>query len=192
MEDGAVVQSRNSIFAGNKSSNTNCPSCIDDISGYFESFGHNIVLGGSGWTRIGNNTTDLIGVDPLLGPLQDNGGPTWTHALLAGSPAIDAGDPAGAPSEDQRGVPRPQGPGVDIGAFEYQYPPPAFSRIEIQSRSNLTLRAFALPSTSYTLQASEDLLFWNNIATLTTSSNGMLQFTDPIVRSKRFYRLRSL
>ena len=39
-------------------------------------------------------TGNIVGVDPMLGPLQDNGGPTWTHALLPGSPAIDAGDPA--------------------------------------------------------------------------------------------------
>ena len=58
--------------------------------------------------------------DPQLGPLQDNGGPTWTLAPAAGSPAIDA-IPApgnGAPASDQRGVARPYGAGVDIGAVE--------------------------------------------------------------------------
>jgi hypothetical protein len=68
----------------------------------------------------------------MLGPLQDNGGPTETHALLPGSPAIDAippaectydddGDPGTPPvplATDQRGVARPQGAGCDIGAFE--------------------------------------------------------------------------
>lgn len=63
---------------------------------------------------------DLPGVNPLLGPLADNGGPTDTHALLAGSPAIDAGDNATCLSTDQRGVARPQGPACDIGAFEAQ------------------------------------------------------------------------
>jgi CSLREA domain-containing protein len=67
---------------------------------------------------------DLQGVDPMLGPLADNGGPTQTHALLVGSPAIDAGDPNGCPGTDQRGVARPQGAGCDIGAYEYQPPPP--------------------------------------------------------------------
>jgi len=63
---------------------------------------------------------DLPGVDPLLGPLADNGGLTQTHALLAGSPAIDANNikcPP-SPSHDQRFVTRPQGPACDIGAFE--------------------------------------------------------------------------
>ena len=50
--------------------------------------------------------------------LQDNGGPTKTHALLEGSPAIGAGDQEAAPDKDQRGVSRPQGNGSDIGAYE--------------------------------------------------------------------------
>jgi CSLREA domain-containing protein len=66
--------------------------------------------------------TDLVGVDPLLGPLADNGGRTWTHALLPGSPAIDAITEMAACTveTDQRGVPRPQGAGCDIGAFELE------------------------------------------------------------------------
>ena len=65
-----------------------------------------------------NATGDLTNTNPLLGPLQDNGGPTPTHALLPGSPAINAGTNRGCPPTDQRGVPRPQGPLCDIGAFE--------------------------------------------------------------------------
>jgi hypothetical protein len=57
-------------------------------------------------------------IDPLLGPLANNGGPTQTHALLPGSPAIDAANPNSFSSTDQRGVPRPQGAGPDIGAYE--------------------------------------------------------------------------
>ena len=61
-----------------------------------------------------------LNADPLLGPLQDNGGPTETHALLAGSPAIDAALLANCPTTDQRGVSRPQGASCDIGAYELQ------------------------------------------------------------------------
>jgi len=67
--------------------------------------------------------------NPLLGPLQNNGGPTLTHALLPGSPAIDAGDAATCATIpvnglDQRGIARPQGAGCDIGAFELEVAPP--------------------------------------------------------------------
>ena len=55
--------------------------------------------------------------DPVLGPLADNGGRTLTHALLAGSAAIDAGGDS-CPATDQRGVTRPIGPHCDIGAVE--------------------------------------------------------------------------
>ena len=53
----------------------------------------------------------------MLGPLADNGGPTLTHALLAGSPAIDAADTAVCPATDQRGVARDAA--CDVGAFEF-------------------------------------------------------------------------
>jgi hypothetical protein len=77
--------------------------------------------------------TDRINTDPMLGPLQDNGGPTFTHALLPGSPAIDRGNRAVIASlvldTDQRGFCRPVGShavaggdGSDIGAFEVQLP----------------------------------------------------------------------
>lgn len=63
-------------------------------------------------------------IDPLLGPLADNGGTTLTHALLPGSPAINMGDPgfSGPPDFDQRGEPfaRVYGAAIDIGAYEAQ------------------------------------------------------------------------
>ena len=66
--------------------------------------------------------SNIFGEAPLLGPLQDNGGPTETHALLPVSPAVDAGDPAfSAPPEfDQRGegFPRVLGGRIDMGAYE--------------------------------------------------------------------------
>ena len=69
---------------------------------------------------------DQINTDPLLGPLQSNGGPTFTHALLPGSPAIDAGDPnfSPPPFNDQRGCPfeRVFNGRIDIGSFETQPP----------------------------------------------------------------------
>jgi hypothetical protein len=67
-------------------------------------------------------SSNLIGGDPMLGPLQYNGGHTQTHAVLPGSPALDAGDNTNAPQYDQRGpgFPRIVNGTVDIGAFEVQ------------------------------------------------------------------------
>jgi parallel beta-helix repeat protein/predicted outer membrane repeat protein len=101
-----------------------------DVSGEFTSQGHNLIgigTGGTGFTGVG----DIVGtsanpIDPKLGTLANNGGRTMTHALLAGSRAIDRGDNAGVPASDQRGPGFPRkkdgnGDGlatVDIGAFE--------------------------------------------------------------------------
>jgi predicted outer membrane repeat protein len=110
----------NSILAGNTA--VSGPDC----SGSLISNDYNLIQNTSGCTITGATTHNITGVDPLLGPLQNNGGPTMTRALLAGSPAIDAGDPATPLTTDQRGLPRPKdgnGDGVavsDIGAFEVQ------------------------------------------------------------------------
>jgi predicted outer membrane repeat protein len=65
---------------------------------------------------------DRANQNPLLGPLQDNGGPTNTVAISAGSPAIGAANPAMCTGTDQRGIARPQSGACDIGAFEYVAP----------------------------------------------------------------------
>ena len=102
-------------------------------------FGENVFNNGGTITSAGYNLSsddgggylngpgDLINTDPLLGSLQDNGGPTQTHALLPGSPAIDAGDPSFAPPPwyDQRGPNfyRLRKDRIDIGSFEVQEGP---------------------------------------------------------------------
>lgn len=80
--------------------------------------GGNNLVGDSAATLPG----DTLSVDPMLGPLADNGGATMTHALLAGSPAIDVGNNAAGLSTDQRGpgFARVVGAAADIGAFEVQ------------------------------------------------------------------------
>ena len=88
--------------------------------GELQSTGYNII-GNNADAVISSKPTDQIGtpaapIDPLLGPLANNGGLTLTHALQAGSPAIDHGDRA-APPQDQRGYGRAGVP--DVGAFEY-------------------------------------------------------------------------
>jgi predicted outer membrane repeat protein len=110
---------RNTIIAGNSDSGS------PDVSGSLISQGHNLIGDGTGGS--GFDPTDLVGtssnpIDPKLGPLQDNGGPTQTMALLPGSPAIDAGDNTNATEFDQRGpgFPRIVNGIIDIGAFEVQ------------------------------------------------------------------------
>ena len=104
--------------------NTALDNPINCFPGYFGagtvelvSGGHNIATDAScNLTATGDQPT----TDPRLEPLGDNGGPTLTHALPAGSPAIDAADAAAAPEVDQRGVARPQGAGDDIGSYELE------------------------------------------------------------------------
>lgn len=112
----SIVNVTDSIVAGDVGSS--------DITGYFSTGGHNLIgnaSGGSGFTGAG----DLTNLDAHLGPLADNGGPTQTHALLSGSPAIDKVPVSGAYCQrtDQRGVARPQGAACDSGAYEAQVLP---------------------------------------------------------------------
>jgi hypothetical protein len=108
----AMVTVRHTIIADNNS---------PDLHGSLEASGFNVIE--SYWGS-DFEPTDILGVDPLLGPLAANGGPTQTMALLPGSPAIDAGDPNpdDPPEWDQRGpgFPRIVNGRIDIGAFEVQ------------------------------------------------------------------------
>ncbi|MEP7340603.1 MAG: Ig domain-containing protein, partial [Acidobacteriota bacterium] len=98
----------NNIFSGNSSPN------VLPISGTNTSLGNNLSSDGTG----GGGPGDLLNTNPLLAALGNYGGPTQTHALLPGSPAINAGNNTGAPATDQRGILRPQQTTTDIGAFE--------------------------------------------------------------------------
>ena len=116
---GGTILIQNSIVA-NSSSGGNC-------FGTVSSSGYNL---SSDATCNFTSTGDFNNADPLLGPLQNNGGSTQTMALLAGSPAIDAGNPTGCTDNhghllktDQRGKPRPDTEdtsGCDMGAYETQ------------------------------------------------------------------------
>ncbi|HEX9003298.1 MAG TPA: choice-of-anchor Q domain-containing protein [Blastocatellia bacterium] len=100
-----------------------------DVDGTLTSLDYNLIQNTTGATISGTTTRDITGVSPQLGPLTNNGGPTPTHALLAGSPALDKGNSSGSIT-DQRGLTRPfdittipsatGGDNADIGAFETQ------------------------------------------------------------------------
>jgi len=118
IDNYGTVYFKNTIIAGN-TANVSDPDCRNLYGWPLTSQGYNLVQTISPGCNIsGDTATNITGEYPLLGPLADNGGDTETHALLSGSPAIDAGTCVDAPATDQRGVARPQDMNCDIGAYE--------------------------------------------------------------------------
>jgi hypothetical protein len=118
IRNGGILTLRNSLIAGNTD------PFNSDLSGSATA-SYSLIGSAAGHVIVNGADGNIVGVAPVglhLGSLADNGGPTWTHALLAGSPAIDAGTCTdhlgGTVTDDQRGVTRPQGFACDIGAFE--------------------------------------------------------------------------
>lgn len=103
---------KSTILAGNHDA-TSDPDCFGEV----RLDDRNIVgVASDGCDLLGVGAGDLLDTDPLIGPLVDNGGPTRTHGLLVGSPAVDHGTES--PPTDQRGFPRPFGEDADLGAYE--------------------------------------------------------------------------
>jgi hypothetical protein len=126
----AGIDLESSIVAGHTSNDGLRTSDIAGPSGTLVTGANNLVIDSTLTLP-----ADTIVADPMLGPLQDNGGRTWTHALLPGSPAIDHGNNAGGLEIDQRafdesvserGYERVVGPSADIGAFEFGAPDTIF------------------------------------------------------------------
>jgi len=179
------VYALNTIIANNGTGSTN-----GDFLGTLISQGHNLIGNISNTTIAGTTNGNIYGVDPLLGPLRNNGGPTFTHALMRGSPAIDAGTSDGAPGLDQRGIARPYGTTVDIGAFESEYSVLRFTDISRVSSTNIHLQVAGLPGSICTIQASSNFLAWENVFASSNGLTGILEFVDPDAanHSHRFYR----
>jgi CSLREA domain-containing protein len=130
IQPGAILYSDVSLFAATATfRNTivfNCEDSAGDSA--VTANAHNIVF----FDTCGFSGSDMVPVDAQLGPLQNNGGPTFTHSVLPTSPAIDGGDP-GPPgsggttcaTSDQRGVSRPQRIRCDVGAVEVDPCPPS-------------------------------------------------------------------
>jgi len=145
----------NSLIAGNSVVGGEAKA---ECYGLVISLGHNL-FGSS--TCSSPAPGDIVSDQTLIGPLADNGGPTQTHALLEGSPAIDAGNPVQPGSggtacqpADQRGVSRPRGNACDIGAYESAFAQAAPTRTtapqevpelggRTQSRDSASLQALA-------------------------------------------------
>jgi uncharacterized delta-60 repeat protein len=197
---------RNTIIAGNSAPNG--PDC-------FERFGRPVFLS-QGYNLIGNNsganftaaTGDLVGtaanpINPRLGPLQNNGGPTLTHNLLTGSPAIDAANPILPGSSviasevvDQRGVLRPidhnrDGVAVsDIGAVEAAVPP-VIAGIEYVRGGPAKVHVRSIAGLTHTLRrnTSLDPNGWTDV-TSASGTGEILTLIDPSPTEPRsFYRV---
>jgi predicted outer membrane repeat protein len=137
IDGSSIVTATHSIIGGNVD-NSPTGSQHPDCSGMLTNPSYNLIGLTTGCSVSGTALDNIINASPNLGPLQDNGGNMLTHALLAGSPAIDAGDPAGCLDQnglplttDQRNFIRPADGGsgsarCDMGAFEYASPGPAF------------------------------------------------------------------
>lgn len=155
-EPGASIQ--NTIIAGNSiDSRGEGPDCY----GSFNSLGYNLIENASGCTITGMQTGNIIGKNPLLGTLANNGGFTMTHSLSPDSPAIDAGNSPTTQS-DQRGNSRPTdvatipnvADGSDIGAYEY-------SPNSTQPWLNLERTQLSFGGTPYTSIPSQTVLISN-------------------------------
>jgi CSLREA domain-containing protein len=115
-----TVNAQNTIIANNSAS-----LAAPDFGGTLNSQGYNLIGNTSGTTIAGTTTGNILNQDPKLAPLGDYGGLTKTHALLLGSPALNAGSNSlaldqngNALTMDQRGAARISGGTVDIGAYE--------------------------------------------------------------------------
>jgi hypothetical protein len=164
------------IVAGNSATNSL------DVYGTLTSQGHNLI--GTTNDVLGLVASDITNTNALLGPLQNNSGPTLTHPLLPGSPAIDAGTGVGAPSVDQRGFPRPSGNGVDIGACEFR----SASQSILLTNGKVRIQFLFEPNQSYFIQASTNLPSWQTISTIPKDPSGQFFFEDPANLRQRFYR----
>jgi len=179
-----------------------------DTVGTVKSDGYNLSSDNGGGCL--TNTTDLVQTDPKLGPLQDNGGPTWTHALLPGSPAIDQGNSFGL-NTDQCGCVRPVnflgipnangGDGSDIGAFEAQIVSGNSPlRLTGTAKSGSGPFQFAFtntPGASFTVFTTTNLALpftnWTVLGVPIEITPGQFQFIDPQATNHPhgFYRVTS-
>ena len=203
---GGTVTCRNTVIARNTTPNS--PAIALDVLGTFTTQGFNFIGTSGGTNGFSSTAGDLVGgtggavINPLLDPLADNGGPTRTHALQTGSPAIDVGSPGFGVVTDQRGFPRftdtPAVAGLvggnasDIGAFESGNSALRITSITRPANGSIVLQGVGLPNALHTVQASlmPDGASFVGIAPIFSDASGNLAYQDDDAPSlvKRFYR----
>ena len=189
---------RNTLIAGNTA--VNGPDC----AGSYSSLGYNLIGatdGSSGFGSAGDQLgSSAAPLNPVLGPLQINGGPTLTMALLAGSPAIDKGGGGGF-ATDQRGRHRPYddaalanatgGDGTDIGAFEVS-PVVLLLRAPVRSTNNLFISFSSEVGQRYRIERKDTLApgAWTTVADHIIGTGGIVPVIDlgAATQPRRFYR----
>ncbi len=164
---GSMILTNSILFsaAGQTNGQTNVWGAVGDG-------GHNLCSDDSAKFT---SPTSRNNLDPLLGPLGNNGGLTPTMPLLFGSPAIDAADAAACPSTDQRGISRPVGEGCDIGAFEFT---PTL-RLARQPGGTVTITYQFEAGQTNRISGSTNLMDWVSLGTGVTDAHGRFELADP-------------
>jgi hypothetical protein len=166
---GSNLQFADTIVANNTSGSASTLDCSSKPTDQ----GHNLDSTGTCFTP--SSTNGDINANPKLGPLQNNGGPTDTQALLDGSPAINAGDNSTCATIDQRGVSRPQPAGgtCDIGAYEATAPAAVTLRARHVTETSATLNGTVNPenlATTYHFEFGRTKSYGKNTPSLSAGS----------------------
>jgi hypothetical protein len=179
--NSASVTLVNTVIAAHGAANSS-----PDLIGAFTSSGFNLIGNNQGATNLSIN--DFQNVPANLGPLQDNGGPTLTCVPQQGSLAIGYGTTTGAPSTDQRGVPRPRTGSCDIGAVQVVAAAPYLLGPMSRGASGFAFEAIFDSTNAFHVWASTNMVVW--AAVTSYASGGLQHFLDASATNfnRRFYR----
>lgn len=159
-----------------------------NLGGAIQDLGHNIssdasvLLPGPG---------SLTSTDPLLHPLADNGGPTWTMGIGLDSPALNNGGSEAVPAVDQRGRARPQLQIADSGAYELILDYFKIIHVAPLPEAQLEIRGIGPELHSFELEASSDLGTWTTIQSGQVSAGGIWALRVTRGDGPQFFRLRA-
>jgi hypothetical protein len=157
-----------------------------DLRGSYVSSGFNLIGSSQGATGLSIN--DFQDVPANLGPLQDNGGNSLTCVPLQGSLAIGYGTIAGAPSTDQRGVPRPRTGAVDMGAVQTVTGAPLNVGPYTLNASGFSFTVIFDATNSYRVRGSTNLTAWVDVTNYPNGGVGHLLDSSATNFNRRFYR----